>query len=109
ARRERSGDWMVEQAAHVWDLLNWIAGGPPCRAYGHGRRDLFGATDGERDVTDQYSVLLQWPDGFSASFGHSWIDPPDDAFTGTRQLVVGTEAGIDFNAGVVVHRDRSRP
>ena len=25
-RRERSGDWMVEQAVHVWDVFHWIAG-----------------------------------------------------------------------------------
>ncbi len=41
ARRERSGDWMVEQAVHVWDVVHWIAGGPPARAFGQGRRDLF--------------------------------------------------------------------
>src|SRR5579864_2227645 len=41
AQRARSGDWMVEQAVHVWDLFRWIAGGPPIRAYGQGRRDLF--------------------------------------------------------------------
>lgn len=107
--RERSGDWMVEQAVHVWDLLNWIAGGPPDRAFGQGRRDLFAAGSPSRDVTDHYSVLLQWSDGFTANFGQSWIDPPDDAFTGMRQLVVGTEGGIDFGSGVAVYRDRDRP
>ncbi len=25
-RRERSGDWMVEQAVHIWDVLHWIKG-----------------------------------------------------------------------------------
>lgn len=109
SRRERSGDWMVEQAVHVWDVLNWIAGGPPSRAFGQGRRDLFAGESRDRDVTDHYSVLLQWPDGFSANFGQSWIDPPDSAFTGTRQLVVGTQGGIDFGSGVAIFRDRGRP
>ena len=31
-RRERSGDWMVEQAVHVWDVLHWIAGSVPRRS-----------------------------------------------------------------------------
>lgn len=109
SRRERSGDWMVEQAVHIWDLMNWIAGGPPCRAFGQGRRDLFASESHDRDVTDHYSVLLQWPDGFAANFGQSWIDPPDSAFTGTRQLVVGTKGGIDFGAGVAIFRDRNQP
>ena len=38
ARRDRSGDWMVEQAVHVWDVFHWLAGGPPARAFGQGRR-----------------------------------------------------------------------
>ena len=25
-RRERSGDWMVEQAVHIWDVFHWIKG-----------------------------------------------------------------------------------
>ena len=28
-RRDRSGDWMVEQAVHVWDVLHWIKGETP--------------------------------------------------------------------------------
>ena len=29
ARRARSGDWMVEQAVHIWDIFGWLKGGPP--------------------------------------------------------------------------------
>jgi len=29
--RRRSGDFMVEQAVHIWDVLNWIQGGRPSR------------------------------------------------------------------------------
>ena len=109
ARRARSGDWMVEQAVHVWDLLAWIAGGPPVRAYGHGRRDVFAHLQPDRDVTDQYTALLEWPGGFRASLVHSWVDPADDAFTGVAQRVVATGGGIDFGTGAVTFRDRSRP
>ena len=44
-RRERSGDWMVEQAVHIWDVLRWFTGESPVRASGWGRRGLFAATD----------------------------------------------------------------
>ncbi len=37
-RRERSGDWMVEQAVHIWDVLRWFTGESPVRASGWGRR-----------------------------------------------------------------------
>jgi myo-inositol 2-dehydrogenase / D-chiro-inositol 1-dehydrogenase len=109
ASRERSGDWMLEQAVHVWDLLCWIAGGPPARAFGQGRRDLFALAQPQRDVTDHYSVVLEWPNSFHASFVQSWIDPADDAFTGNSQRVVGTSGGLDFSTGTVTFREKGRP
>ena len=95
-RRERSGDWMVEQAVHVWDVLHWITGESPVRASGWGRRGLFAATDPLRDVTDHYAVELEWADGFRASFVQSWIAPADEGFTGSSLRVLGEEGGFDF-------------
>ncbi|CAN5620827.1 Gfo/Idh/MocA family oxidoreductase [soil metagenome] len=109
ARRQRSGDWMVEQAVHVWDLFAWIAGGPPIRAHGLGRRDVFAEVQPDRDVTDHYRATLEWADGFHLSFVQSWVDPADDAFTGNVQRVVGTAGGFDCGTGKVTFRDRSRP
>lgn len=108
AQRARSGDWMVEQAVHVWDLLAWMAGGPPATAVGRGRRDLFTHLQPDRDVTDHYTVMLEWPSGFHASFVHSWVDPADDAFTGVSQRVLGTAGGLDLSTGAVTFRDRAR-
>lgn len=109
ARRDRSGDWMVEQAVHVWDVFHWLAGGPPARASGHGRRDLFTARQPGRDVTDHYSAQLEWADGFHVSFLHSWVAPADDRFTGVTLQVIGTEGGLDFGSGALTFRDKSRP
>jgi myo-inositol 2-dehydrogenase / D-chiro-inositol 1-dehydrogenase len=108
ARRARSGDWMVEQAAHVWDVYHWLKGGPPVRAFGQGSRDLFDSPPG-RDVTDHYSVQLWWPDGFYVTFVQSWIAPADDRFTGITLQVLGTEGGLDFGSGAVTFRDKARP
>ena len=108
-QRSRSGDWMVEQGVHLWDWLHWLAGEPPSRACGFGRRDVFAETRPDRDVTDHYSVALEWPDGFHANVSHSWVDPADDAFTGISQRVVGTLGGLDFGTGTATFRDRSLP
>ncbi|MBV8315013.1 MAG: Gfo/Idh/MocA family oxidoreductase, partial [Planctomycetaceae bacterium] len=89
ARRARSGDWMVEQAVHVWDVFHWIAGGPPARAFGLGRRDLFADQQPGRDVTDHYSAHLEWADGFHVAFLQSWVAPADDRFTGITLQVMG--------------------
>ncbi len=110
ADRARSGDWMVEQAVHVWDVFNWLKGGePPARAFGHGRRDLFAATQPARDVTDDYAVNLEWADGFRVAFAQSWVAPADDAFTGITQRVTGERGGLDFGTGSVTFRDKSKP
>jgi predicted dehydrogenase len=108
ARRERSGDWMIEQAVHVWDVFGWVAGGPPVRAFGQGRRDLFTSAQPGRNVTDHYTVQLEWADGFHASLLHSWVAPADDRFTGVSLQIMGTEGGLDFVSGALTFRDRAR-
>jgi predicted dehydrogenase len=109
ARRARSGDWMVEQAVHVWDVFHWLVGGPPARGFGQGHRGLFARQQPDRDVTDHYSVHLEWPDGFHASFLQSWVAPADDRFTGATLQVMGTEGGLDFTSGALTFRDKTRP
>jgi myo-inositol 2-dehydrogenase / D-chiro-inositol 1-dehydrogenase len=109
ARRARSGDWMVEQGVHIWDVFHWLKGSPPVRATGWGRRDLFASVDQERDVTDHYSVDLEWADGFRASFVQSWITPVGEGFTGSSLRVLGEQGGFDFNSGALTFRDRNEP
>lgn len=107
--RERSGDFMVEQAVHVWDVLNWIAGGPPARAVGWGRKGLFAREAPERDVTDHYGVELTWADDFRASFVQSYVAPADENFTGSHLRILGVDGGLDFGTGSLTFRDRERP
>ena len=109
ASRERSGDWMVEQGVHIWDVFHWLAGELPSKATGWGRRDLFASSDPKRDVTDHYSVELEWPDGFRASFLQSWIAPSGESFTGSTLRVLGEQGGIDFGTGALTFRDRKEP
>jgi myo-inositol 2-dehydrogenase / D-chiro-inositol 1-dehydrogenase len=98
---------MVEQAVHIWDVLHWIKGEIPIRASGWGRRGLFAGIDPLRDVTDHYSVELEWADGFRASFTQSWIAPADEGFTGSTLRILGDEGGLDFTTGTLTFRDRS--
>jgi myo-inositol 2-dehydrogenase / D-chiro-inositol 1-dehydrogenase len=107
-RRDRSGDWMVEQGVHIWDVFHWLKGELPIRASGWGKQALFTRIDPLRDVTDHYAVDLEWADGFRASFVQSWIAPADDGFTGSSLRVMGEDAGFDFATGALTYRDRSR-
>ncbi len=107
--RERSGDWMVEQGVHIWDVFHWLAGDLPVKATGWGRRDLFASTNPQRDVTDHYSVELEWADGFRASFVQSWISPAGESFTGSTLRVLGEQGGLDFGTGSLTFRNRKEP
>jgi predicted dehydrogenase len=108
-RRDRSGDWMVEHAVHVWDVFHWLAGELPVRATGWGRRGLFEAIDPNRDVTDHYAVELEWQSGFRASLVQSWIAPAEEGFTGSTLRVLGDLGGIDLATGSLTLRDRRLP
>jgi predicted dehydrogenase len=108
-QRDRSGDFMVEQSVHIWDVLHWLHGDVPIRATGWGRRGLFARQHPGRDVTDHYSVELEWADGFRASFFQSWIVPAADGFTGSTLRVLGEDGGLDFGTGLLSFRDRLLP
>jgi predicted dehydrogenase len=107
-RRDRSGDWMVEQAVHIWDVFQWLKGEPPVRATGWGHRGLFARMDPLRDVTDHYSVELEWADGFRGALVQSWVSPAGDASTGSSLRVLGEEGALDFSTGSLAYLDRSR-
>lgn len=109
SRRERSGDWMLEQACHTWDVFNWVAQALPLRAFGVGRKDIYTADEPDRNVTDYYTAILEYPNGFSVMFHHSWFCPNDGAFTGVYERVAGLKGGCDLGAGRFIYRDGRQP
>ncbi|MBI4582651.1 MAG: Gfo/Idh/MocA family oxidoreductase [Planctomycetes bacterium] len=102
-----SGDWMVEQAVHSWDVINWVAGATPRQAFGLGNRELFRSNDPGRDVSDFYCAILEYPGNFIVQFSHSWISPNDPAFSGHHERFIGLLGGIDLTAGKITYSDRS--
>jgi predicted dehydrogenase len=106
---ERSGDWMVEQAVHNWDVMNWANGCRPARAVGMGRSGLYRSAQPERDVHDYYSALVEYENGVIVNILHSWVAPGQSgaynrAFNDEYTRLVGTQAGIDFNTGTFSYR-----
>jgi len=101
-RRERSGDWVVEQAVHNWDVMNWACQGLPVRAAALGRDDLFRSLQSERNVHDYYSGVVEYPNGVIVNILHSWVAP--EKFNEEYTRLVGTRGGVDFNAGVFSYR-----
>ena len=101
-KRERSGDWMVEQAIHGWDVMNWAIGSRPVRAVGLGRNDLFRQQQPDRNVHDYYAAMVEFENGPIVSIVHSWVAP--NKFGDEYTRLIGTKAGIDFNTGMISYR-----
>jgi len=106
-RAKQSGDWMLEQACHTWDVLNWVAGKLPVAASGMGVRGLFKDQDPQRDVTDYYLAHVEYPDEFYVTFEHSWICPKRDEnrFFGIYERISGPTGAICLDEGKVFWRD----
>ncbi len=101
-RRERSGDWIVEQAVHNWDVLNWAVGSAPVKAMALGRDDLFREHQPDRNVHDYYSGVIEYPGGVFVNIIHSWTAPTK--FNEEYTRLIGKTGGVDFNSGVFSYR-----
>jgi predicted dehydrogenase len=108
SRRARSGDWMVEQAVHHWDIMNWALQGIAESAYGHGRTDIFTEGEPDRDVHDDYAAIIQWPKGVQVDWLHTWLCPKGKAFSRSYIQVVGRKGTIDLLSGEVEYMDPGR-
>ncbi len=99
-RRKRSGDWMLEQACHTWDVMCWVAQDMPVAASGVGKRGLFKHIDPDRDVTDFYVAHLEFPNGMICDFEHNWMCPQYDdekrLFTGVFERFTGNKGAVSL-------------
>ena len=108
-KRARSGDWMVEQAVHNWDVLNWACRGLPVRAMGLGKAGLFKSFQADRDVHDYYSAVVEYENGCLVNILHSWVAPGQTGafkkeFNDEYTRLNGVKGGIDFNTGLFSYR-----
>jgi myo-inositol 2-dehydrogenase/D-chiro-inositol 1-dehydrogenase len=101
-QRRRSGDWIVEQAVHNWDVLNWAVNAQPVRAMAMGRNDLFRDRQPDRDVHDYYTGVVEYPGNVFVNIIHSWVAPTK--FNEEYTRLVGTKGGVDFNSGSFSYR-----
>lgn len=101
--RQQSGDWMLEQGCHEYNIMNCLAKATPVRAYGIGRNDLYTDMQPDRNVTDQYSAIIEFPNGFTIHYTHGWISPK--GFGGMSMAVVGTKGAVDIMEGRIALRD----
>jgi len=109
-RRKYSGDWMLEQACHTWDVFSWLTGTLPVAASGIGRRDVFKDLDPDRDVTDIYLAHIEYPGGLMIDFEHNWFTPKTEKtrFGGIFERFTGRKGGIALDEGMFFPREGSK-
>ncbi len=107
--RDRSGDWMLEQAVHNFDVFTWALGELPASAFGAGRQDLFKDWDPKRDVSDYYTAMLEYKSGLTLTWTHTWAAPPHPQFAHSHEQLVGPKGAIDLSKGLVAFRKDAAP
>ena len=103
-KRELSGDWMLEQAVHEFNLMWWVTKSHPAAAYAVGRRNVIEPNNPERNVTDYYTAVLEYPNGLIVHYSHGWISPP--GFTGMSAHFIGTKGAVDLLGAYIVLREK---
>lgn len=109
-RKAMSGDWMLEQACHTWDVFNWVNDAMPIAASGMGQGNMFADIDPDRDVTDFYMANVEWPNNFMLDFEHSWVAPmskfdTQGYYNGIFERVLGPKGGMNMSDATFYPRD----
>jgi len=95
--REYSGDFIVEQDCHNFDVLHWFLGGTPLGAVGYGGRKVRTAMD----LMDHLSLAYEWPNGIHVNFEANQLSPP--GFSKVGEEFTGTKGAITTSRGNMVH------
>lgn len=86
--KDYSGDFIVEQDCHNFDVLHWFLGAPPIRAVGMGGTKVRTSMD----LMDHLTLSFEFPGGIHVNFEANQISPRPfnkigEEFTGTRGVI----------------------
>ncbi len=93
--RDLSGDFIVEQDCHNFDVLHWFLGGLPLRAVGYGGRKVRTGMD----LMDHLTLCFEFPNGIYVNFEANQLTPPGYAkigeeFTGLKGTIATSRASM---------------
>ncbi len=103
--RKLSGDVIMEQAVHEFDLFNAAFGGIPKRAAGFGGQAVRFEPKG-RNIMDHFSLTLDYGPNKEAGYNHSWIAPK--GADGWRFVVYGEKGAIELQNGSIFLKDSDK-
>lgn len=93
--RDLSGDFIVEQDCHNFDVLHWFLGGLPIRAVGYGGRKVRTTMD----LMDHLTLCFEFPNGIFVNFEANQLTPRGYAkvgeeFTGLKGTITTSRAAM---------------
>jgi predicted dehydrogenase len=91
--KDYSGDFIVEQDCHNFDVLHWFLGGLPLRAVGYGGTKVRTTME----IMDHLTLSYEWPNGIHVNFEANQISPREfrrigEEFTGTKGVLLTSRA-----------------
>ncbi|MCZ6792178.1 MAG: Gfo/Idh/MocA family oxidoreductase [Planctomycetota bacterium] len=94
-RREKSGDIVLEQACHQFDVFNWVFRSTPLHAAAMG-----GSHRGRHfpgmNTLDHYGALLEYPGGGKVHLSHLTYSIAERRFSGIYELAFCERTGVDL-------------
>jgi predicted dehydrogenase len=99
--KDYSGDFIVEQDCHNFDVLHWFLGGLPLRAVGYAGRKV----RTNMDLMDHLSLTFEWPNGLHVNFEANQLTPRGyskigEEFTGTKGTMLTSRASMTIIKGI---------
>ncbi len=95
--RDYSGDFIVEQDCHNFDVLHWFLNATPASAVGRGGRKV--RTDME--ILDNLSLTFAFPDNILVNFEANQLSPP--GFSHVGEQFTGTKGVLDTSRQRLIH------
>jgi myo-inositol 2-dehydrogenase / D-chiro-inositol 1-dehydrogenase len=93
AFKDYSGDFIVEQDCHNFDVLHWFLGGLPTRAVGYAGRKV----RTNMEILDHLTLSFEFPNGLHVNFEANQLTPRGwskvgEEFTGTKGVIETSRA-----------------
>ena len=95
--KDYSGDFVVEQDCHNFDVLHWFLGRRPIRAVGMSGRKA----RTNMEIMDHLSVVFEFPNNIRVNYEANQISPP--GFRKVREEFTGTKGVMETSRVRIVH------
>lgn len=98
----KSGDVMLEQAVHEFDIFNAIFDGIPKQAAGFGGQAL---RESLAPMHDHFTLCLDYGENKQVGYTHSWLAAPNVGCDGMNWFVYCIDGTVDIGGGNIYHRE----